>query len=62
CGTGACATAVAAHLRGLCDRDAEIILDGGSLFTTYREDGHVILRGPVEWNFSGMFNPENPAP
>ncbi|MFT6583622.1 MAG: diaminopimelate epimerase [Alphaproteobacteria bacterium] len=62
CGTGACATAVAAHLRCLCDRDAEIILDGGSLFTTYREDGHVILRGPVEWNFSGMFNPENPAP
>jgi len=62
CGTGACATAVAAHLRGFCDREAEIVLDGGSLFTTYREDGHVLLRGPVEWNFSGQFDDGNATP
>ncbi|MBL4721597.1 MAG: diaminopimelate epimerase [Alphaproteobacteria bacterium] len=61
CGTGACAAAVAAHRRGLCDRETEVVLDGGSLFTTYRPDGHVILRGPVEWNFQGEFDDEGAA-
>ena len=31
CGTGACATAVAAVRRGLTDRKVEVVLDGGTL-------------------------------
>jgi diaminopimelate epimerase len=56
CGSGACAAVVAAHRRGICDRNAEVQLDGGSLFVTYREDGHVVLRGPVAWSFTGEFD------
>ena len=56
CGSGACAAVVAAHLRGLCERTAEVQLDGGSLFVTYRDDGRVVLRGPVAWSFTGEFD------
>jgi len=49
CGTGACAALVAAHRRGLCERKASIMADGGELFVEWREDDdHVILTGPVE--------------
>ncbi|MFN3954083.1 MAG: diaminopimelate epimerase [Pararhodobacter sp.] len=46
CGSGACAVAVAAHLRGLCGRQVEIMADGGVLGVDWREDG-VWLTGPV---------------
>jgi diaminopimelate epimerase len=50
CGTGACATAVAAARRGLADRKSEIILDGGSLFLEWRKkDGHIVMTGPAEY-------------
>jgi len=49
CGTGACAALVAAHRRGLCERSASIMADGGELFVEWRvSDDHVILTGPVE--------------
>lgn len=48
CGTGACAALVAAHRRGLAERRASIMTDGGELFVDWREDDHVILTGPVE--------------
>lgn len=49
CGTGACAALVAAHRRGLAERSASIMADGGELHVTWREqDDHVILTGPVE--------------
>ena len=53
CGTGACAALVAASRRGLTDRAAEIILDGGSLRVEWRADGHVIMSGPVAVAFTG---------
>jgi diaminopimelate epimerase len=54
CGTGACATAVAAHRLGLAGRDVELVLDGGSLFISIREsDGHVLMRGPTALSFRG---------
>ena len=31
CGSGACAALVAAHRRGLAERRAEMVLDGGTL-------------------------------
>lgn len=57
CGSGACATIVAAVRRGLSARKAEIVLDGGSLFLEWREsDGHVLMTGPVADVFEGRLN------
>jgi diaminopimelate epimerase len=53
CGTGACAALVAASRRGLTDRAAEMILDGGTLRVEWRADGHVIMSGPVAVAFTG---------
>jgi diaminopimelate epimerase len=54
CGTGACATAVAAIRRGLAHRKVELILDGGSLLIEWRaEDGHVLMTGPTAAPFRG---------
>ena len=51
CGTGACAALVAAHRRGLTERHASVLADGGELLVEWREsDNHVILTGPVEDN------------
>ncbi|HXV24140.1 MAG TPA: diaminopimelate epimerase [Alphaproteobacteria bacterium] len=58
CGSGACAALVAAVRRGLAQRKAELILDGGSLEVEWRaEDGHVLLTGPVATSFSGSLDP-----
>jgi len=54
CGTGACAALVAAQRRGLTGRRAVIETDGGELVVEWREsDGHVLLAGPVEVEFTG---------
>jgi len=54
CGTGACATAVAAIRRGLTGRKVELVLDGGSLNIEWREeDGHVLMTGPTAMPFRG---------
>lgn len=57
CGSGACATLVAAARRGLADRRAEVILDGGSLMIEWRDsDGHVLMSGPTATSFTGIFD------
>ena len=54
CGTGACATLVAAHLCGKAGRSATVHLRGGDLEICWREDdGHVLMRGPAEFVFDG---------
>jgi diaminopimelate epimerase len=57
CGSGACATAVAAHLRGLTGRQVTITADGGTLLVDWRDDG-VWLSGPVAHVFDGVLSPE----
>ena len=57
CGTGACAAAAAAHRRGLTDRKVEVQLDGGPLALEWREDGHMVMTGPVATSFTGVFAP-----
>jgi diaminopimelate epimerase len=54
CGSGACAALVNAHRRGLTGRQAVVAMDGGELLITWREDGHVLLRGPAETAFTGL--------
>ena len=54
CGSGACATLVAAVRRGLTGRAATVRLDGGSLAVEWREDDNrVVMRGPATKVFSG---------
>jgi diaminopimelate epimerase len=60
CGTGACATAVAAIRRGLTGRKVEVVLDGGSLMIEWREaDGHVLMTGPTAAPFRGRLDLDN---
>ena len=54
CGSGACAALVNAHRRGLADRRAKLLLDGGELTITWREDNHVLMEGPAVTAFAGQ--------
>jgi diaminopimelate epimerase len=57
CGTGACATAVAAIRRGLTGRKVKLVLDGGALMIEWREeDGHVLMTGPAALPFRGRLD------
>lgn len=54
CGTGACATAVAAALTGRSGRTSRIVMDGGTLDITWSEvDNRVYMTGPAEFAFEG---------
>ena len=54
CGTGACATAVAAALTGRRPRQSNIIMDGGTLHIEWSEtDNHVYMTGPAAFAFEG---------
>lgn len=54
CGTGACATAVAAHITGRTGRNVNLKLLGGTLRIEWREsDGHVLMTGPAAQSFTG---------
>ena len=54
CGTGACATAVAAALTRRAERTTLVVMDGGTLSIEWREaDNHVYMTGPAEFVFDG---------
>ena len=54
CGTGACATAVAAAITGRASRTSDIVMDGGTLHIEWNEsDNHVYLSGPSAFAFEG---------
>jgi diaminopimelate epimerase len=53
CGTGACATLVAASLTLRLGREATVELPGGDLAIRWAEDNHVFMTGPAEEVFSG---------
>ena len=54
CGTGACATAVAAAITGRASRESDIVMDGGTLHIEWSEqDGHVYMTGPAAFSFEG---------
>ena len=55
CGTGACATAIAAMRRGLTDRRVTIHLQGGDLAIEWRADGVIVMTGPAVTSFTGTF-------
>ena len=55
CGTGACASVVAAVLTKRVNRGDEVLVHllGGDLRIRYSEDGHVYMRGPATWICQG---------
>lgn len=55
CGTGACATAIAAMRRGLVGREVEVTLPGGPLMIEWNEAGRIIMTGPATEAFRGNF-------
>jgi diaminopimelate epimerase len=56
CGTGACATLVAASRRGLTGRKADVQLPGGTLHIEWAENNHVLMTGPTAVSFHGRFD------
>ena len=56
CGSGACATAVNAHRRGLTERHVAIEMDGGTLEIDVTEAGRVLMTGPVATSFRGALD------
>ena len=59
CGSAACAAAVAAARLKRTNRKVKVTLPGGELTIDWREsDGHVLMTGPVEFEFAGRFDPK----
>lgn len=56
CGTGACATAIAAMRRGLVQREVTVVLQGGALLIAWGADGHITMTGPATESFRGTFD------
>lgn len=57
CGTGACATLVAARLNGLCDSKVTLKLLGGDLQIEWNEaDNHIYMTGAAVTIFEGKIN------
>jgi diaminopimelate epimerase len=58
CGTAACAAAVCAARTKRTGRKVTVTLPGGDLAIDWRErDGHVLMTGPVAYEFEGRFDP-----
>lgn len=62
CGSAACAAAICGARTNRTDRIVEITApSGGILSIEWRDDDHVIMTGPAEWEFSGTLDPETGA-
>ncbi len=58
CGSAACAAAVCAARKRLTDRKVTVTVPGGDLLVEWREaDDHVLMTGPVAYEFEGRFDP-----
>lgn len=58
CGTGTCASAVAAVLNGYCEQgeEIEVQIRGGKLYDTYLKNGEVLMKGPATNVFDGVID------
>lgn len=54
CGTGSCATLVAAQRTGRVGVEADVVLDGGVLHIKHEEGGPVLMTGPAQEVFRGV--------
>jgi diaminopimelate epimerase len=58
CGSGACAALVAAARRGLAERSADLLLDGGRLRVVWNEADRVLMTGPASHGYRGRLHPD----
>jgi diaminopimelate epimerase len=56
CGTGACAVAVCAEKRNLCEASVNVELDGGKLHIDYNKEHGILMTGSAEFSFEGRLN------
>jgi diaminopimelate epimerase len=61
CGSAACAAAVSAARTRRTGRSVTVNVPGGPLGIEWRDDDHVVMTGPAEWEFSGSFDPATGA-
>ena len=61
CGSAACAAAVSAARKELTGRRVRVTVPGGDLDIEWRDDDHVTMTGPVEWEWSGTLDPATGA-
>ncbi|MCF6321352.1 MAG: diaminopimelate epimerase [Rhizobiaceae bacterium] len=59
CGSGACATLVCAVRKNYTDRISTIRVPGGDLKIEWRDDDHVIMTGPTQFEFSGRLDAQS---
>jgi diaminopimelate epimerase len=57
CGSAACAAAVAGARTRRTGRQVTLTVPGGVLRVNWREDDHVVLSGPAEFEFGGLLDP-----
>jgi diaminopimelate epimerase len=57
CGSAACAALVCASRTQRTGRKATVRLPGGDLGIEWREDDHVLMTGPIAYEFEGRFDP-----
>jgi diaminopimelate epimerase len=57
CGSAACATLVSGARLGRLRRRASVMVPGGELDITWRDDDFIIMTGPVEYEFTGTMDP-----
>jgi diaminopimelate epimerase len=57
CGSAACAAVACAARIGRTDRKVTVTLPGGDLAIEWREDDHVLMTGPIAYEFEGRFDP-----
>ena len=55
CGTGVCASAVAANLLGRTEKRVRVRLELGTLEITLAKDGRVLMKGPAQYVFEGEY-------
>ena len=57
CGTGACATAVAAAYTARCPNESDVVMDGGTLHIRWMGEGdHLFMTGPAVKVFDGTID------
>jgi diaminopimelate epimerase len=58
-GSSSCAALVNAVRKGFTDRNARITVPGGEMNVLWRDDNHVIMTGPAEFEYSGLLDAED---
>jgi diaminopimelate epimerase len=61
CGSAACAALVCAVRKGMAERRARISLPGGDLEVEWDDNDHVLMSGPVAFEFAGRMDPATGA-